>query len=279
MVKIIFLRLLRKLGALKNKQLNFVLTLNGKRFKAPIINEVGFNNHCMDEFWMLDLFNSWGMSENDTLLDVGANVGQTLLKWKSANPNGGYIGVEPLPDCYHYLHDLSTQNNFRNVFLYKCALSNVNGKCQLTMHFKDNTDRTATISPTKQKVIKSLEVDQFDFPTFIKKVDIIPFNISVIKIDTEGSEVNILHSMKPFIIKYKPVLVVEVLAQNNDSLERVKAFNQLLSEINYDLFRVKKKGNNLDCLERITSVTIPTEVRNSDYVLTPTPESSDKTHQ
>jgi hypothetical protein len=63
------------------------------------------------------------------VLDPCAGFGGRMLGFKSIYPNGIYIGVEPNPDTYKELVELS--KNFSNVFLYNCKyedfdISNLN---------------------------------------------------------------------------------------------------------------------------------------------------------
>ena len=269
MYRIILLKLLRKVGLLKNRQVDFLLKVNNKEFTVPIINEVGFNNHCMDEMWMIDLFKKLELNASDQLLDVGANVGQTLLKWKSVYPQNGYIGVEPIPACRYYLETISTLNNFNDCRFSHKALFNSIGRKNLKFHYNDNTDRTATVVDSELKPIKSIDVDLIDFPTFIIEEKIELDKIKIVKIDTEGSEVQILKSMLDFILEYKPKIIVEVLAYNDSTQERVDNFNALLKDIPYSLYRINKKSLYLDKLEKISLISIPTSVNDSDYLLEP----------
>ncbi len=269
MYRIILLRLLRKVGLLKNRQVDFLLKVNNKEFIVPIINEVGFNNHCMDELWMIDLFKKLKLNSSGQLLDVGANVGQTLLKWKSVYPLNAYIGVEPIPACRYYLETISSLNNFEDCKFSHKALFNSKGRTNLNFHDNDNTDRTATVVESELKPIKSIDVDLVDFPTFVSEEKIQLDKIKIIKIDTEGSEVEILNSMLYFIMEYKPKIIVEVLAYNSSTKERVDNFNALLNELPYSLYRIKKKSGCLDKLEKISYISIPTKVDDSDYFLEP----------
>ena len=41
-------------------------------------------------------------------IDVGVNVGQTLLKLKSISSEINYLGFEPNPNCVNYLKNLIT---------------------------------------------------------------------------------------------------------------------------------------------------------------------------
>lgn len=267
MYRILFLRLLRKIGFLKNRQVDFLLKVNDVEFTVPIINEVGFNNHCMDELWMIDLFKKLNLKESDQLLDVGANVGQTLLKWKSVYPKNAYIGVEPIPACRYYLETISNLNGFKDCRFSHKALFDSKGRKNLNFHYNDNTDRTATVVDSELKPIKSIDVDLIDFPTFVKDESLDVKSIKLVKIDTEGSEVQILDSMIDFILQFKPDIIVEVLAYNDSTNERVEKFNLLLQKLPYSLYRIKKTGLHLDKLERINKITIPTSVGDSDYLL------------
>jgi len=261
--------LLRKIGFLKNRQVDFLLQLNNIEFTVPIINEVGFNNHCMDELWMIDLFKMLDLNPSDQLLDVGANVGQTLLKWKCVYPNNAYFGVEPIPECKYYLDRLAVLNKFKDCKFSQKALFDSKGRVKLNFHFKDETDRTATIVDSEYTPIKSIDVELVDFPSFIKEEKINVERIKLVKIDTEGSEVQILKSMLDFILQYKPKIIVEVLAYNTSAQERVDSFNALVKTLPYSLYRIKKKSLQFEKLEQIDKILIPTSIDDSDYLLSP----------
>jgi FkbM family methyltransferase len=51
------------------------------------------------------------------LLDVGANLGQTLVKYRAAEPERPYVGFEPNPFCTHYLRELNRVNRFNAQFI------------------------------------------------------------------------------------------------------------------------------------------------------------------
>lgn len=59
-----------------------------------------------------------GENLNPIVLDPCAGFGGRLLGFKSIYPNGTYIGIEPNPDTYKELVELS--KNFSNVYLYNC---------------------------------------------------------------------------------------------------------------------------------------------------------------
>ena len=223
----------------------------------------------MDELWMIELFKQFKLDDKAQLLDVGANVGQTLLKWKSVYASNAYFGIEPIPACHYYLQTLAKSNDFKNCSFLQKALSDRKGSQDLQFHYKDNTDRTATIAPSNLKALSSVKVDLIDFPTMVEETNLDVKNVSIVKIDTEGSEVQILKSMNDFIHEFHPKILVEVLAENNNAAARVSEFNTIIQKLPYTLYRIKKKGFHLDRLEKIDEISIPTKVVDSDYLLLP----------
>lgn len=252
---------------LKLRQIDLPLKLNGKEFVAPIAHELGFNNHDMDEFWMIDLFKSLSLKSTDILMDIGANVGQSLLKWKSVFPEHGYIGIEPLPDCIQYLNLLCRVNGFNDCTIIEKAIFNKNTTSKLNLQFDDPTDRTASIIE-QEKSFGHIEVETIDFPTLLTKFDVKPETIRVLKIDVEGAELEIIHNAKTFIDQYKPIIILEVLADKGYDWERVKKVSQLINDMSYEIKRIKKEKNRLKSLELITDITPPVQIIDSDYLLT-----------
>jgi hypothetical protein len=93
------IQILRKLRILKYLNINGNISLNGKLFKIPILEEIGFSNLFISEPWMIDLLKIILPIEKERFIDVGVNIGQTLLKLRSISDNIDYIGFEPNPVC------------------------------------------------------------------------------------------------------------------------------------------------------------------------------------
>ncbi len=58
-----------------------------------------------------------------TFIDVGANIGQTLLKVVTMDPNRDYLGFEVSPFCNHYLDELITINGLSRCLVVPIGLS------------------------------------------------------------------------------------------------------------------------------------------------------------
>ena len=100
------IKILNKLDLLRWINIHGYLRLNNKEFTIPILGKTGHANLFMSEPWMTDLLKIILPIENKTFIDVGVNVGQSLLKLKSISAEINYIGFEPNPICIHYLTKL-----------------------------------------------------------------------------------------------------------------------------------------------------------------------------
>jgi tRNA G46 methylase TrmB len=60
--------------------------------------------------WMTDVLEHLVGIKPGTFVDIGANIGQTLLSLQATHPEVGYIGFEPNVRCAAYLDDLIKSN-------------------------------------------------------------------------------------------------------------------------------------------------------------------------
>ena len=76
-------------------------------FKIPIFATTDFTNVFYVPNWKTDLIKRLVLPNDGAFIDVGANVGQTLLDTLNAHPMVQYIGFEPNPSCVFYLRTLT----------------------------------------------------------------------------------------------------------------------------------------------------------------------------
>ena len=242
-MKLILLRLLRKFNFLKNRSLQLELRLNDVTFTVPIKNEIGFNNHNMDELWMLDLFQKFSETGKLSLVDVGANVGQTLLKWKACFPKAHYLGIEPNVICINYLKSLQSLNQFENTHFVAKALSNNDLTTNLHFHYNDPTDRTASISKIGLHSLRSVEVPSISWQMLSDQYNLNKTPL-IIKLDCEGKEYEILEDMQPSIAAYNPIIIFEFI-EIFDHQNNRQNLNQLIESLGFQLFQIQKKHKRL----------------------------------
>lgn len=271
-------RVLNKLGLLKyvNLTIQHQQGTNGKRINVPIIQSFGRENLYLSELWMGQLIEKLFVLKSGIFIDVGVNVGQTLIKLKSRFPEAVYIGFEPNPACVFYAKELVRHNEFKDTLIVPVGLAEKNELLSLYFYADGDLDSSASIIENfrPEKVYRKEFVPCFDF----KSIGFVLGNkqVSIIKIDVEGAELAVLKSLDELIAKERPFILIEVLPvyslDNKPRMERQQAIESMLKELNYAILRVNKKSEQLSGFEKLNEFGLTKEVALSDYVFCPIEE-------
>jgi FkbM family methyltransferase len=181
---------------------------------------------------------------NDTeFVDIGANIGLiTLGVNKIANEKGklikGFHGFECDVDTFCCLkNNIKSIDN--NVKLYPFALADKNQLCLMSINqfnkgcnFIYNTQTNENIETYNYPFIPTS--NYYDKKSYIPSIPLDDINyqftdIGVIKIDVEGFEYFVLLGAKQTILKYKPVIIIEIWDVNKD----------IIFELFYNVFMYK----------------------------------------
>ena len=207
------------------------------------------------------------ITPGSTVIDIGAQVGNMSVAYSLfANK---VISFEPNPATFEVLEKNSELNS--NIFPFNYAISDEEGP--LTFHYSDHgfcnggfaTRTQVGIGVTGHNI--PIDVWAINFEKFIQENNIEVGNISLIKIDAEGHDKDILKTLVNTITTHKPVLITEIYNGLNpneitDLLNTIhslgyKAYDE---EINYlDLDNLGKEiksisdinphsGHNLICI-------------------------------
>mgnify|MGYP003956351857 CR=1 FL=1 len=268
------IKILSKLRILKWINVSGKIQLNGKEFEVPILGAEGFGNLYMTEPWMIDLLKVVLPIEGKRFIDVGVNVGQTLLKLKSVSEDIAYIGFEPNPRCVNYARALIETNGFVNVDLVPVGISDGTNLGRLDYYTHGDTDSSASVIPDfrpDQAVVRSEYVPLFDFDDLTATLGL--DSISILKIDVEGGELEVIKSLRNEIAKHQPVILLEVLPvykeENTSRLSRQEEIHVILDELGYAWFRVKKADDELKGFEMIRRIGIHSDMNACEYVVIP----------
>ncbi|WP_224999069.1 FkbM family methyltransferase [Cesiribacter sp. SM1] len=269
-----FIRALNKLNYLENFNLSGSVCLNGKVFKVPLHGKIGLGNLLMNEPWMIDVLKIALKVEDRTFIDIGVNVGQTLLKLRSVSDSIRYVGFEPNPGCISYVNKLIKDNRLTNIELVPVGVSTVNQIGKLVFFNENPADSYASIidDPRPNKKVNRKEfIPLFNMGTIRNYVEF--ENISVLKIDVEGAELEVLTSFREELKKYDPIILMEILPvykpENKSRLQRQNSIEALLKEAGYILHRVVKKHKKLADIIEIDEIGIHSNLKNCDYVIVP----------
>ncbi len=268
----LFIRTLRKFKFLRYLNLTSTIEVNGQSYKIPVHGGLGFDNLFMSEPWMTRLLEKLKPFFTGAFVDVGVNVGQTLLKTYAVNKNVNYIGFEPNPVCVHYVQELIKLNNIKNCKLIPVGVSDQSGVLKLNFFYSDETDSTASIIDNFRP---AESVDHFNYvPVFEYRHlhSLLPeIGHCILKIDVEGAELEVLKTLGEWIMKCQPVILVEILpvykADNEFRMDRQRGIEQLLNSWNYQISRVNKKEE--ISLTKISEIGVHGDLDNCDYVLYP----------
>jgi len=246
--------------------------LNGKHLFVPILGgvKVGIGN----EQWMSGAL-SFIMNYCDgrNFWDIGANLGQTLVKLKTLDSSWKYVGFEPNPSCVYYLDKLIESNNFDNCSVVPCGISTKDGILELEL-FGSDTDPLGSIvsgfrkssSSTKRKLVPI-----FTFSSIGKVISYTP--PSIIKIDAEGAELEVVHSLSKILSDYRPFVFIEILPVYDDNnsfrLRRQHEIEKLFKALDYQFLRINKNKSKFTALSEVSEIGVHSQIELSDYVVCP----------
>jgi FkbM family methyltransferase len=252
-----------------------IKSLNSQKIKIPIINGIGRNNLSVSEIWMIELLRKLLKHKQGIFIDIGVNLGQTLIKLRVVDSTVGYIGFEPNPVCVFYVKELIKANNFLNSTVIPIGLFNSDRLLQLDFFDESEIDSSASLIEgfrNKHKIYHRQFVPVFSFESIVSKLTF--SDIAIIKIDVEGSELEVIEGLYQTILTYQPVLILEILpvhsSKNTMRKERQDKIEQIFSALSYRMFRVIKTGTNeLDELQEVNTIGIHSNLEQCDYVAIP----------
>ena len=185
------------------------------------------------------------LSKNtNTFLDIGANIGYYSLLGVKSNPKMKVFAFEPAFGPKHFLAKNIEANNFsKNISAIDLALSNSTGEIDFYeveslkykyINYNLAGEGNAGTKTTSRNFIKNT-VKATTLNQFIKSNNI--ENIDLIKIDTEGTEIDILNSGKESIKQYKPIIICETLYNTIEN-----ELDNYFSELEYDFYNHVENG-------------------------------------
>jgi len=159
----------------------------------------------------------------NTVLDIGANIGQWAYVLKTFYPHTLVHSLEPNPKIYPLL--IKNSKKFRNWKIFNFGIGRINtqqflyysgdGSAEASIYKDENSDHKV-----KVKLINLSKAN-------IKKYGLL-FQYDLVKIDVEGAEKSVINSLKNLNFKY---ISIEVALKRNKGLTANQA-KTFLSEVN-----------------------------------------------
>lgn len=168
-----------------------------------------FKEHYVDsdkpyEWLTVKLFNA-AIYPGSTAVDVGAHYGYyTLNAAREVGGKGQVISVEPVDFNRSILTENTKANGFqKNVKVVSNPISNTQSKVKFNI--TEASDNSGFYNHPNTKVIETIQRKSETLDGLLKKSS----NISVIKIDAEGHEIEILSTAKNVLKRERPLLFLE----------------------------------------------------------------------
>ena len=262
----------KMLGKVLLSSLNFDTRrkLNDTKIVVPIINgmKVGVSN----EPWMSGILKKILPNVPGAFLDIGVNLGQTLLKVKSIDLERQVIGFEPNPSCNYYLQKLIEKNSWNNIVIVPTGLSDFDGLTKLNV--SNDTDTEASIMENQRNIVglRSKIVPVFKYTSVEQQLP--NDSIGIIKIDVEGAELEVLSTLAIAIKKYRPLVFIEILPIKDETdiykVQKRHKLISLLQDFSYRLYRIQKNSDDdYSGIAEITQLELNFHATAKDYLLIP----------
>lgn len=178
------------------------------------------------------------------IIDIGANIGNHSLFFSEFIKHDKIYCFEPY---YENVEILKENMKDKNCEIFDVALSDVNGEKILYNSQKGNNGGFSlecyTVDTPSYKVLDSVNVRTLDS----YNLD----NVTMIKIDVESHELQVLNGSVDTINRNKPIIFLENLGYFYPHRFQINKFDEFFEKINYK----KDKGN--DTLGSMMDLWIP----------------------
>ncbi len=169
--------------------------------------------------------------KNLTIIDIGANVGDTLVRMLSANKNHKYYCIEADNFFFKYLKkntdEIINNDPEINISIIKELVGN-----EISGYFQIRRGTTGSIIDKPSQNNQKINSKKLDDIIYENKIE----NVSLIKVDTDGFDVSVLSSGYETIKNYKPFLFFEYMKKDDNHLNEYLKFINHLQKLNYKEF-------------------------------------------
>ncbi len=199
----------------------------------------------------VSLSGRWGTAEGQLLaslarpgsiaIDVGANVGQySAVLARALQGLGIVLAFEPNPYAYEALVKGCRK---KLVLPLSCALSNRSGSGTLSVPLSLNGEMQIQLGSLDENLQKtgyerfSVVVEKLD--TFLPILDL---GVSVVKIDVEGFELEVLKGAEKLLTEQRPPLVIEIEHRHQPSGQSAEDVVMWLLDHGYEVCGLDPRG-------------------------------------
>lgn len=188
----------------ENKELRRIAKIN--RHSLFSTNILGTELKCGDsssfigqyiEIIRKGIYNFHTNYEAPYIIDCGANIGISLIYFKSKFPDAEIVAFEPDPYVFALLSENINKFNYSNITLVNKGVWNLNGKVKF-YGVGDDAGRIIEANLPNQGCI---EIDVISLRTFLQK------KVHLLKIDIEGAEFEVLQDISDLLYNVEKLYI------------------------------------------------------------------------
>lgn len=221
----------------------------GLKVTLPFSSWLGKYLVVPNEFYMSKCLHAFLELKPGAAIDVGTHAGEFLVRFKLAcqktkTENAKYFGFEPNYASYFFMNELIRENEWSNsCSVFPVALSDESGI--RPFYVSRYADPCSSIHPQINSGVEDYNtlVAVYSGDEFVASLDI--DHLSVIKIDTEGAELEVLQGFEKTIAAHRPFIHCEinnVPESDNPNYEFLAARNKSLVEfankMDYEIYEI-----------------------------------------
>lgn len=179
---------------------------------------------------------------NGIMIDVGANIGANTIPLAAKHPQIKFHCYEPHPEIFARLKKNVKLNNLNNVESANSAVSNSTDKSLkfFAQKSSDNMGRSSLklnsdIKAHEEIMVPAISIDD----SFADNAD----PVLLIKVDTQGTELEVLLSAAKTIEKFRPAILFELEDRYFSDGERTtakKTLKEFFDNLDYSLLNISK---------------------------------------
>lgn len=209
----IYLRLLNRAAVIRHGT-GKGLRIRAQKMSGNYID--GRNELCVQEVIARYL------SRGDVFYDVGANVGFfSLMSARLVGVAGFVYAFEPVPANVTVLTANIFLNHFENITVVPKAVAVANNRAHLIITRHPGGAKLITVdTPLNSRIKKVIPVDVISLDEWLQESNARP--PTLVKIDVEGAEFQVIQGMQEIIRCFRPKIVYEIDHPREDSLQEIK---------------------------------------------------------
>lgn len=199
------------------------------------------------------------VSADDTVLDIGANVGALTLLMATVAHQGHVIAIEPGPNTFARLQANLDLNPIlsKKVNIYQLGIADKPG----VLYWQEdaNVPGNAGLFSHDGLAVKVKSLDQFVNQLSLNRLDFL-------KIDVEGMEYEVITGGLEVLSTFRPIIYYETLEsfRINRGFDIYNQIFDILKQLNYRQFAIAQNAHiqeipNLDKLRSPNTLAIPSE--------------------